>query len=133
MSIKIKRAYEQADEADGIRVLVDRLWPRGISKESARLDFWAKEISPSHELRKWYGHDHDEWPRFRKRYFTELDGQLGDVQQLVEMIKGREATFVYSSKSQWNNALALKEYLETRYPRLFSRGASDKRTTREKS
>jgi len=118
MTIKIKRAYDQPDEADGFRVLVDRLWPRGISKESARLDFWAKEISPSHELRKWYGHDHDEWSLFRERYFEELDGKQLEVKQLVEKMAGRLTTLVYSSKSQWNNALALKEYLETGYPEL---------------
>ena len=131
MAIKTKRAFDQAEAADGFRVLVDRLWPRGIAKESARLDYWAKDISPSDELRKWYQHDHDEWPRFRERYFAELDGQPEAVQLLIDMIAGHDVTFVYSSKSQWNNALALKEYLENRYPRLLSREATGKRRTHE--
>jgi len=136
MTIRIKRAYDTAEDVDGFRVLVDRLWPRGVSKTSARLDFWAKTISPSDELRRWYGHDPEQWPRFRERYFKELDRQPGEVRELVNMITGREATFVYSSKSTWNNALALKEYLETRYPSCADlyesqRGTSDKRTTHE--
>lgn len=118
MSIRTKHTYDPAQDADGFRILVDRLWPRGISKDDARLDFWAKTISPSDALRRWYGHDSEEWPRFRERYFAELDGLPDDVRELVEMITDREVTLVYSSKSQWNNALALKEYLETKYPDL---------------
>jgi uncharacterized protein YeaO (DUF488 family) len=118
MTIKIKRVYDPAEEADGLRVLVDRLWPRGISKDSAKLDFWAKEISPSHELRQWYGHDEEQWHLFRERYFEELANKQLEVKQLVEKIAGRLTTLVYSSKSKWNNALALKEYLETKYPEL---------------
>jgi len=119
MAISLKRAYEPPADEDGFRVLVDRLWPRGISKEAARLDFWAKEISPSNELRKWYGHDPEEWPEFKRRYFEELDNNMDEVINLVDMIAGQNVNLVYSSKAKWNNALALKEYLETRYPELL--------------
>jgi len=119
MAISLKRAYVPPTDEDGFRVLVDRLWPRGISKESASLDFWAKEISPSNDLRKWYGHDPEEWPEFKRRYFEELDSNLDEVMKLVDMIAGQNVTLVYSSKAKWNNALALKEYLEARYPVLL--------------
>ena len=118
MTIRLKRAYEPPEDTDGLRVLVDRLWPRGMSKESARLDYWAKEISPSDELRKWYNHDPDEWLEFKRRYFEELQGKLNEVKNLVNIIAGQSVTLVYSSKARWSNALALKEYLELRYPVL---------------
>ena len=118
MSISIKRVYDPVEDDDGLRILVDRLWPRGISKETASLERWAKELSPSNELRKWYGHDPDEWPEFKRRYFGELDNNLDEVMNLVDMIAGQNVTLVYSSKARWNNALALKEYLETKYPTL---------------
>jgi len=118
MSISIKRIYEPAEDGEGLRILVDRLWPRGISRESAKLDFWAKEISPSNELRKWYSHDPEDWPEFKRRYFEELDRNLDEVMKLVDMIAGQNVTIVYSSKAKLNNALALKEYLEARYPVL---------------
>ena len=118
MSISIKRAYDPAEDSDGLRILVDRLWPRGIAKETARLDYWAKEISPSGELRKWYSHDSDDWPEFKRRYFEELNSKLDEVNKLVNMIAGQSVTLVYSSKARWNNALALKEYLELKYPVL---------------
>ena len=119
MAISLKGAYEPPKHEDGFRVLVDRLWPRGISKEAASLDFWAKGVSPSNELRKWYNHDADEWPEFKHRYFEELDSNLDEVMNLVDMIAGQNVTLVYSSKAKWNNAIALKEYLEARYPVLL--------------
>jgi len=118
MAIRIKRIYEEAESSDGFRVLVDRLWPRGLSKQSAKIDYWAKEISPSNELRKWYSHEIKEWPEFRCRYFEELDSNRDGVEQLVTIIVAHDVTLVYSSKSKWNNALALKEYLEDNYPGL---------------
>jgi uncharacterized protein YeaO (DUF488 family) len=118
MLISIKRVYNPAESSDGLRILVDRLWPRGISKEFAMLDYWAKEISPSDELRKWYSHDSDDWPEFKRLYFEELDSKLDEVKQLLNLMKGQRVTLVYSSKAKWNNALALKEYLETRYTEL---------------
>jgi uncharacterized protein YeaO (DUF488 family) len=113
--IKIRRVYDKPDPADGVRILVDRLWPRGLSKEAAKVDVWAKNLSPSHELRKWYGHDPEKWEEFKKRYFAEMDGNPADVENLKEQIRGHAVTFLYSSKEErLNNAQALKLYLEMR-------------------
>lgn len=110
--IDLKRIYEASVETDGMRVLVDRLWPRGLSKEKARLDFWAKEIAPSDELRKWYGHQPSRWPEFLDRYFAELDAQPENVDELVKRIKGKHVTFLYASKEEkLNNAVALRDYI----------------------
>ena len=117
MEIQIKRVYAAASAEDGQRVLVDRLWPRGLPKEKARLDYWAKSISPSTELRKWYGHDPEKWAEFQNRYFAELDQNETGVSELVRRIGGRRTTFLFSSKElRLNNASALKEYLS----RFFS-------------
>ncbi len=115
MNIRIKRAYEDPDEADGLRILVDRLWPRGISKEKAKIDLWIKDLAPSNELRSWYGHEPEKWPEFRSRYFAELDGNPEQVNELLGHVRKGTVTLVYSSKEQrLNNARALKEYLEDR-------------------
>ena len=110
--IQLKRAYEPASKDDGLRVLVERLWPRGVSKRKARIDLWLKAFAPSAELREWYGHDPDKWPQFRKRYWSELKGH-GDVLMLLKMVaQGRTVTFVYAaSDEERNSALVLKEYL----------------------
>ncbi len=114
MEIKIKRAYEKPSNADGYRILVDRLWPRGISKEKAKIDFWPKELSPSTELRQWYGHDPKKWSEFKSRYFAELESNPELVNELLEYVRKGVVTFVYSSKEQrLNNAVALKEYVES--------------------
>ena len=114
MEIKIKRAYESSSDTDGYRVLVDRLWPRGISKEKAKVDFWPKELAPSTELRHWYGHDPEKWSEFKSRYFAELDGNPELVSKLLEYLRKGTVTFVYSSKEQrLNNAVALKEYVQS--------------------
>ncbi|EDZ67528.1 conserved hypothetical protein [Nitrosococcus oceani AFC27] len=112
--IALKRAYEQADKDDGCRILVDRLWPRGIKKEDAAIDEWLKEIGPSNELRKWFGHDSEKWPEFRKRYFQELEKNPEAVEPLTEIAKNqRQVTLIFSAKdSEHNNAVVLKEYLE---------------------
>jgi uncharacterized protein YeaO (DUF488 family) len=113
VTIKLKRAYEAPAEDDGLRVLVDRLWPRGVSKDSARIDLWAKEITPSTELRTWYGHDPARWAEFRKRYFQELDGNREAVAAFKARIGRKKVTFVYGAKdTEHSHALALKEYLE---------------------
>lgn len=113
MTIRIKRAYEVPDDGDGLRILVDRLWPRGISKEKAKIDFWPKEIAPSNELRRWYGHDPEKWEEFKKRYFSELDTRSEQVEELLGLLRKGNVTFVYSSTEQHlNNAVALKEYIE---------------------
>ena len=115
MTIHIKRAYEKPASNDGQRILVDRLWPRGISKDAAKIDFWPKEIAPSNELRKWYGHEPEKWEEFKKKYFAELDAIPEKVQELLDYVQKGTVTFVYSSKEERiNNAVALKEYVEAR-------------------
>lgn len=84
--IKVKRAYEPAAEDDGARILVDRFWPCGISKEELRIDYWAKDVAPSNELRKWYGHDPEKWEEFRERYFAELRANPDGVRELIEIL-----------------------------------------------
>ena len=98
--IATKRAYEPAEASDGYRVLIDRLWPRGVSKERALLDAWAKEIAPSTELRKWYGHDPAKWPEFRRRYRQELKSAeaVAVLDQLVRRARRSRVTLVYGSK-----------------------------------
>jgi uncharacterized protein YeaO (DUF488 family) len=115
MEIKIKRAYESPSDNDGYRILVDRLWPRGISKDTAKVEFWPKELAPSTELRRWYGHDPEKWSEFKSRYFAELDDNPELVNEVLEYVRKGTVTFVYSSKEQrLNNAVALKEYIEDR-------------------
>jgi uncharacterized protein YeaO (DUF488 family) len=110
--IKIKRIYDAPTSDDGIRILVDRLWPRGLSKEKAKVELWLKEIAPSNELRKWYSHDPKKWAEFRKRYFDDLDTKRELVNQIVQKTKERDVTLLYSSKEEKiNNAVALKEYI----------------------
>ncbi|MGA2158473.1 MAG: DUF488 domain-containing protein [Dehalococcoidia bacterium] len=113
MEIRVKRVYEQPEEQDGTRILVDRLWPRGLSKEKAKIDLWAKDLAPSNELRKWYGHEPAKWDEFKKRYFTQLDGQVDEVKKLAHTIGKNQVTFLFSSKEEKiNNARALKIYME---------------------
>ena len=111
--IKIKRVYDAPVPDDGIRILVDRLWPRGLTKEKANVDLWLKEIAPSNELRKWYGHDPRKWVEFKKKYFKYLDTKRELVSQIIQKTKERDVTLLYSSKEEKvNNAVALKEYVE---------------------
>lgn len=112
-AIKLKRVYEPAVEGDGRRILVDRLWPRGLSREAVGIDAWVKDLAPSNELRQWYQHDPDKWVEFCRRYALELDRQPEAVAALKEQLSQGMATFVYSSKEErLNNAAALKAYLE---------------------
>lgn len=112
MNICLKRIYEPASASDGRRILVDRLWPRGVSKAVAKIDFWAKAVAPSNELRKWYRHDPAKWEEFRRRYFVELDAAEAAVAELREHASVGTVTFVFSSKEEkLNNASALREYL----------------------
>ncbi len=116
--IKIKRIYDPVAENDGVRILVDRLWPRGLSKEKAKVDLWLKEIAPSNELRKWYAHDPKKWAEFRKNYFKDLDNKKELVNQILQKTKAGDVTLLYSSKEEeLNNAVALKEYM-TRHGKL---------------
>ena len=113
-SIRIKRVYEDHEKIDGRRILVDRLWARGLSKEKAKVDVWIKEIAPSTELRRWYGHDPHKWAEFKKRYFAELEASPENVETILEEVQAGIVTFLYSSKEeQLNNAVALKEYIES--------------------
>src|SRR5688572_1089186 len=110
MKIKIKRVYESPDKEDGIRILVDRLWPRGLTKEKAAVDLWLKEIAPSTELRKWFSHDPAKWKEFQKRYRQELKNNKEQVSILDEQIKKGVVTLVYGAKDEHHNeALVLKE------------------------
>jgi uncharacterized protein YeaO (DUF488 family) len=113
--VQIKRVYDAPTPADGKRILVDRLWPRGLTKEKARIEYWAKDISPSNELRKWYGHEPGKWEEFKKRYFAELDENKVAVDELLEQMGKSPVTFVYGSTERTiNNAEALKIYLEAK-------------------
>jgi len=113
MEIQIKRVYERPEKDDGRRILVDRLWPRGLTREEAKIDRWAKEVSPSHELRKWYGHEPAKWEEFRKRYFAELAGKKEEMARLRKEAAEGKVSLLYSSKeNELNNAAALKSYLE---------------------
>lgn len=114
MQIKMKRAYDDAADSDGYRVLIDRLWPRGVTKEAARLDLWLKEIAPSPELRKWFHHGHGDWDGFAARYRQELDANPAAVARLREVVEAHPiVTLVYGSKDEEHNGAAvLKQMLE---------------------
>ena len=113
MHIRIKRIYEAAEPSDGCRILVDRLWPRGISKDRAKLVHWAREVSPSSELRKWYQHDADRWHEFKRRYFDEIRSKPETRELFQHCVDHEVVTFLFSSKEMnLNNAAALKEYVE---------------------
>ncbi len=110
--IKIKRVYEAPAAGDGARVLVDRLWPRGVSKAAARLDLWLREIAPSDALRKWFGHDEARWEGFRERYLAELRGNAAAVGRLRELLPGKTVTLLYAARDPLrNNAAVLREFL----------------------
>ena len=113
MKIHIKRIYDEAHPKDGTRILVDRLWPRGLSKRKAIISYWAKDVSPSNELRKWYQHDPGKWDEFKQRYYKELTTNLEELEVFKTRLTGETATFLFSSKElELNNAAALKEYVE---------------------
>lgn len=111
--IMLKRVYDTADEADGCRILVDRLWPRGVSKDKAKIDEWLKDIAPSDQLRKWYAHDVEKWPEFKQRYFAELSVKEALLRRLTAKASAVPLTFVFAAAdAEHNNAVALKEYIE---------------------
>jgi uncharacterized protein YeaO (DUF488 family) len=111
--IRIKRVYDPVSPDDGRRILVDRLWPRGVKKEAARIDEWLKEIAPSDELRKWFSHDPAKWPEFRNRYRKELKVNAQLLEHLREETKKGKVTLLFSAKdSEHNNAAVLKNILE---------------------
>ena len=116
--IRLKRIYEQSSDQDGFRVLVDRLWPRGLRKNEVKLDLWLKEIAPRDELRKWFSHDPKKWEEFRKCYLEELELKEKYAQEPMEKAKETDMTLLYAAKNEnFNNATVLKEYLESRLKR----------------
>jgi uncharacterized protein YeaO (DUF488 family) len=111
--IKIERIYNNPGGNKSFRILVDRLWPRGLSKEKVKMDLWQKNIAPSNSLRKWFGHDDEKWNEFKRRYFKELDKNIDSVNEILDKVKEGSITLLYGSKEEkFNNAVALKEYLE---------------------
>ena len=111
-SISIKRIYDDATDKDGYRVLVDRLWPRGISKEEAKLDEWLQDIAPSTELRKWFDHQEERFSEFSKRYKAELDLKKTEIEKLKAVAENRPITLLYSAKNEeFNQAIVLRDYL----------------------
>lgn len=115
MAILLKRAYDKAGRNDGVRVLVDRMWPRGVTRTELKIDHWLRDVAPSRELRKWFGHDPQRWDEFRRRYFRELRSRPDDVAFLKAKAAGGRLTLVFPARDErFNNAVALKEYLESR-------------------
>ena len=115
MKLQIKRVYEPKSDGDGRRVLVDRLWPRGLSKKEADVDLWLKEIAPSAKLRKWFGHDPDKWSEFRRRYRAELGDNDEAVKALKQAVGKGPATLLYGAKDErHNHALVLRDLLTGR-------------------
>lgn len=112
MKIKTKRVYEKSENEDGYRILVDRLWPRGLTKEKANVDLWLKEIAPSTELRKWFGHEPAKWNDFKKKYVAELKENKETVSVLKEKMKRGTVTLLYGAKDEKHNeALVLSNYV----------------------
>ncbi|MES2371628.1 MAG: DUF488 family protein [Bacteroidota bacterium] len=113
MPIKIKRIYLPYEPGDGYRILIDRLWPRGIKKEGSHIDTWMKDIAPSTELRKWYDHDPEKWEPFCKKYYTEIKGSAALEELKKKLREHATVTFLFSSKEEvYNHAIALKKYVE---------------------
>jgi uncharacterized protein YeaO (DUF488 family) len=111
-ALRIKRVYEAPAKDDGTRVLVDRIWPRGLSKQQAAIDEWMKEIAPSSALRSWFGHDSQRWPEFRERYFKELGSNADTVSRLGALMSDRPVTLLFAARdTERNNAVALAEYI----------------------
>jgi uncharacterized protein YeaO (DUF488 family) len=115
MTIDLKRVYDPPANSDGRRILVDRIWPRGITKADLQIDAWLKDLAPSTELRKWFGHDPAKWDEFRKRYAGELEQRSEALEELVDKARAGHVTLVFSAKdTQHNNAVVLKEHLARR-------------------
>lgn len=114
MDVRVKRVYDDPDPSDGARVLVDRLWPRGVSRDRARLDLWARDVAPSHALREWFGHDPKRYTEFVRRYHAELEDKAELLAELRELgTQKRTLTLLYSARDeQHNQAVVLGEYLK---------------------
>lgn len=110
--LRLKRAYEPAMPEDGVRILIDRLWPRGLRKAAAALDEWMKEIAPSTELRRWFGHDPQRWPEFQRRYRAELEHHTQELDRIRSLARTQTVTLVYSAHDEeHNDAIVLRETL----------------------
>jgi uncharacterized protein YeaO (DUF488 family) len=115
MALRAKRVYEEPESSDGERILVDRIWPRGISKDKARLSDWRRDLAPSNDLRRWFGHDPDRWEEFKERYRAELEeaGKMGDLRDIAERAVEENVTFLFGAKDKkHNNARALEAFVE---------------------
>jgi uncharacterized protein YeaO (DUF488 family) len=111
--ISLKRVYDPPSAKDGFRVLVGRLWPRGLKKENTKIDLWCKDVAPGNDLRKWFGHDPAKWDEFERRYFRELDNHPAETSVLAEKAKSGAVTLLFAAKDKiYNNAAALIEYIE---------------------
>ena len=114
--ISLKRAYEPASPDDGVRILVERLWPRGLTKADAALDYWAKDVAPTSELRTWFGHRPERWQEFQTRYRLELNENRLAVSSLWELCSGQQVTFIFAAKDlSRNGAIVLKEYFDAEF------------------
>ena len=114
MTLRIKRIYEPREDEDGRRILVDRLWPRGVSKTDAAVDLWLKEIAPSPELRRWFDHDPAKWTEFQRRYRDELEGKPSVVEELREQMRSPNTTLLYAAKDvEHNHARALLAFIQS--------------------
>jgi uncharacterized protein YeaO (DUF488 family) len=113
MKVAIKRVYEEPSESDGMRILVDRLWPRGLTKEKARVDLWLKEVAPSNDLRKWFAHDPQKWPEFQARYAAELKSHAQQLAQLKHEAAKQHVTLLFGAKDEEHNeALVLQKLIQ---------------------
>jgi uncharacterized protein YeaO (DUF488 family) len=113
--IRIRRIYEKPAGDDGVRILVDRLWPRGVKRENAKIDYWMKDLAPSDQLRQWFGHDPKKWPEFQRRYRMELATAPAPWTELLRLAEKKDITLLFGSKNQrYNNAVALAEFLQER-------------------
>ena len=113
MTISLKRAYEAPSPSDGCRILVERLWPRGLAKQDAKIDLWPKDVAPSTDLRRWFNHEPDRWAEFKRRYARELSRRREALEPIHERVRAGQVTFVFASRERrFNNAVALKEYVE---------------------
>ena len=113
--IKIKRTYDKPETEDGFRIFIDRIWPRGLKKTDVQMDLWQKDIAPSSPLRKWFKHDESKWNEFKNRYYQELENKKDSIGLLSDKTRKGTITLLYSSKEdKYNNAIALKEYLEAK-------------------
>ncbi len=114
MDVRLKRAYDEPADDDGYRVLIDRLWPRGVARERARLDEWARELAPSTELRRWFGHEPERFAEFRRRYSAELEAQSDKLEQLRERARRGTLTIVYAARdTEHNDAVVLADILRS--------------------